>query len=275
MKFGCRSLLTPLRFVGVLLAFNVKGATFTYSHDRLDRLTNTSYSDGSRESYSHDSAGNRLTRITIAATVRSDSVSPPIPSSLTTEEISPTETRLKWNRVIDTGGSGTAGYYVYTNGVLYATTTARNLILSDLQDNNRYSITIAAHDRAGNISPPSAPIEFFRLGPPSLRNPGLTSGVLGFSLHGATGSNYVIESSSNLVDWVAILTNIIPESSSLHIADPEATNRPRRFYRALQSTNEPPEPRELTINGSFESPIPEMTSSGFVGLPAGGAIAAR
>ncbi len=44
------------------------GVTTSSSYDSLNRLTNTAYTGGSAESYAYDSAGNRLQRITFAAT---------------------------------------------------------------------------------------------------------------------------------------------------------------------------------------------------------------
>ena len=54
-----------------------------------------------------------------------------------------------------------------------------------------------------------------------------------FVLNGQTGSECVIQASSDLVTWSAILTNIIPDSGSIQITDPGATNQNRRFYRAV------------------------------------------
>jgi hypothetical protein len=267
MRLSIFRLPLVVSMISVTVIRHVAGGELIVTHhDGLGRLTNAAYSDDSRESYSHDYAGNRLTRITLAPTVQSDTVRPSVPPNFTTEEISPTELRLSWNRAFDTGGSGLAGYFVYLNGVMVVNTSATNCILTGLLANTPYSITIAAYDRAANISDPGIPIEFFHLGPPSLRDPGLTNGILGFTLHGAIGSNYVVQASSNLVDWESISTDITLASSTLPVSDPDATNHTQRFYRALQSTNEPPEPSELIVNGSFENPIPGMAENGAVKL---------
>jgi hypothetical protein len=54
-----------------------------------------------------------------------------------------------------------------------------------------------------------------------------------FVLNGQGGSECVIQASSNLLTWSAILTNIIPDAGSIQITDPGATNQNHRFYRAL------------------------------------------
>jgi hypothetical protein len=54
---------------------------------------------------------------------------------------------------------------------------------------------------------------------------------LGFS--GLTGSNYVLQATTNFVNWTSLITN--PASTNqLIFSDPGATNFPYRFYRVLQ-----------------------------------------
>jgi YD repeat-containing protein len=60
----------------ILAISQVNGATFEHSHDPLSRLTNAAYSDGSAESYAYDDAGNRLSRVTLAATTKVDNTPP-------------------------------------------------------------------------------------------------------------------------------------------------------------------------------------------------------
>ena len=51
------------------------------------------------------------------------------------------------------------------------------------------------------------------------------------SLTGDTGVTFVIESSTNLIDWTAI-TNILNLTGLIEFADPIGTNSEARFYRA-------------------------------------------
>jgi hypothetical protein len=54
---------------------------------------------------------------------------------------------------------------------------------------------------------------------------------LGFQ--GVTGSNYVLQASTNLQNWTAISTNTAT-TNTFYLFDPEATNFPQRYYRVLQ-----------------------------------------
>jgi mono/diheme cytochrome c family protein len=54
---------------------------------------------------------------------------------------------------------------------------------------------------------------------------------LGFS--GIAGSNYVLQTSTNLLDWTPLTTNTAT-TNLFYLTDPAAGNYPRRFYRVLQ-----------------------------------------
>jgi hypothetical protein len=260
---AARSFLVVL--TALFLAFNATGSDWTYAYDVLNRLTNAGYS-GSRESYSYDPAGNRLSRITLAATIFADSTSPSTPTNVVSITVTQNQVSFGWNRSYDTGGSGLAGYFIYVNGVLYTNTSGTNIVLSSLAANTPYLITIVASDRAGNTSAQSSPILFFQLGAPRLIDPILANGIMGFTLHGATGSNYLIEASSDLADWIPISTNAIVAAGVRAILDTNATIHSQLFYRARLISIEPPEPAELIVNGSFEMPIPGLVENGSVKL---------
>jgi hypothetical protein len=56
-----------------------------------------------------------------------------------------------------------------------------------------------------------------------------TNGQFQFNITGVTGLNYAIQSSSNLVDWIPVVTNVSP----FVFADTNAGNFPQGFYRAV------------------------------------------
>jgi YD repeat-containing protein len=62
----------------------------------------------------------------------------------------------------------------------------------------------------------------------------VSNGFFQLLLNGPQGEDYVIQVSSNLVNWTDISTNIIPPTNVIPIPvpDPGATNQPVRFYRA-------------------------------------------
>lgn len=67
--------------------------------------------------------------------------------------------------------------------------------------------------------------------PPRLENLlRLSSGVFQFSLRVDPGRMYVLEASTNLVDWTALVTNTSP-ATIFDFTDYAATNHTYRFYR--------------------------------------------
>jgi hypothetical protein len=60
-----------------------------------------------------------------------------------------------------------------------------------------------------------------------------TNGVVQFTLAGPADASCVLQTSSNLVSWVSLLTNTISPVGLLQISDPAAGGQPFRFYRAV------------------------------------------
>jgi hypothetical protein len=60
---------------------------------------------------------------------------------------------------------------------------------------------------------------------------GLTNGSFGFDLSGPSGSNVVIEASTNLRAWIPLQTNLLG-SGLLHFSDSQSSTNRQRFYRA-------------------------------------------
>jgi hypothetical protein len=54
---------------------------------------------------------------------------------------------------------------------------------------------------------------------------------MGFS--GVIGSNYILQSSTNLITWTSLATNLAT-TNLFYLTDPGASNYPYRFYRILQ-----------------------------------------
>ena len=65
----------------------------------------------------------------------------------------------------------------------------------------------------------------------SLLPSGMTNCTFSFWAQGPAGGNFLIQTSSNLQQWIAISTNTMPSSGSVFIVDPSACNSNPRFYR--------------------------------------------
>ena len=71
--------------------------------------------------------------------------------------------------------------------------------------------------------------------PPVLFTPSgyLSNGWFNLEAAGMGGGNYILQGSTDLVDWVSLSTNVAP-ASPFNLSDPQATNYPHRFYRVIQ-----------------------------------------
>ncbi len=61
----------------------------------------------------------------------------------------------------------------------------------------------------------------------------LSNGEVQLGVIGAAGSNYVLQSSTNLIDWATVGTNTA-QSNSFYMVAPVTTNFPAHFYRVIQ-----------------------------------------
>jgi uncharacterized repeat protein (TIGR03806 family) len=64
--------------------------------------------------------------------------------------------------------------------------------------------------------------------------PSLNNGIFSVELNGSPNQTYVLQGSTDFINWVPVNTNV-PLSSPFSLTDPNAKNLPYRFYRAVQT----------------------------------------
>ncbi len=104
--------------------------------------------------YSTDLAGN--TEATQSAGFKADDAPPAVPTAFASTADSGS-VDVTWTPVTD-AVSGLAGYEVYQDGSLVATTTSTSYTASGLNAGQTYSFGIRSVDRAGNVSAESVPV---------------------------------------------------------------------------------------------------------------------
>jgi hypothetical protein len=97
------------------------------------------------------------------------------------------------------------------------------------------SVTVNANAFATGYNNSVAASDLFTVLPiPNFTGSGyLSNGVFTLTLSGAAGKTYVLQGSTNLLNWVPLSTNV-PVSSPFTVADPQAGAFRYRFYRAVQ-----------------------------------------
>ena len=160
-------------------------------------------------------------------------IAPPTPTGLNAIAGN-AQVSLAWNLCFDTTGynlqrSTTSGG-PYTNIVSQSGTSYTD---SGLDNGTTYYYVLSATN-AGGQSANSSEVGATPVAPPPvvLTVGPQTAGQFSFSFQGQSNQNYVVETSTNLTDWSAVLTNATPDGQFLFI-DTNAT-APARFYRVSQ-----------------------------------------
>jgi hypothetical protein len=81
---------------------------------------------------------------------------PSVPANVSAVLFSPSQVSVEWSA--SAGSSGVAGYHVYRNGSLLATTAVPYHMDSTAAASTPYTYTVAAYDAAGDVSAQSAPV---------------------------------------------------------------------------------------------------------------------
>lgn len=103
--------------------------------------------------------------------------------------------------------------------------------ISGLADGVTYYFAAAAVDGAGNESAYSEEVSFTTAVPnvATLTPVPEPAGVIGFTVSGGTGPVYVVQSSTDLVNWVSVQMNTVPFTFT-DVCPPDV---PQRFYRTF------------------------------------------
>jgi hypothetical protein len=95
------------------------------------------------------------------------------------------------------------------------------------------NVIISAAAFEANFDPSVANSAQFFVSPLRFATEVFTNGTLQMTLLGSAGSNYILQASTNLHDWVLLFTNSAT-TNLIFFVDPKSSNYPSRFYRTLQ-----------------------------------------
>jgi len=145
---------------------------------------------------------------------------------------------LAWNPSTSTNVVGYKIYYGLTSGIYNNTNFvagSTNVAISGLVEGTTYYFAATALDSFGNESqfsnetsysvpensvPPNATLA---VAPPA------SKGQFALTVNGVTGFTYVVQASTNLVNWISVQTNTAPFT----FVDVNASQFSQRFYRSF------------------------------------------
>lgn len=139
---------------------------------------------------------------------------------------------LAWNPSISPNIIGYDIYYggvsgIYTNEIFVGNVT--NITVPGLVDGGTYYFVATAVNGSGIQSSFSSQLTYTLSTAPAVGSPVFSSSGFSFVVTGMSGSNCVIQVSTNLINWTPLLTNAVP----FQFSDSNANHFSRRFYRAV------------------------------------------
>ena len=97
----------------------------------------------------------RSTTFALTVTAPVDTTAPTVPTKLNATAVSSSQINLSWTASTD--AVGVAGYRIYRNGTLIASTSSTSYQNTGLASNTTYSYRVSAYDAANNASAQSSP----------------------------------------------------------------------------------------------------------------------
>jgi hypothetical protein len=139
---------------------------------------------------------------------------------------------LVWSPSVSPNVIGYDIYYggvsgIYTNKTIVGNVT--NLTVPGLTDGSTYYFVVTAVNSAGIQSSFSSQLPYTPTTAPVLGSAIYSKSGFSFQVSGISGSNCVIQVSTNLFNWSPLLTNTVP----FQFTDSNANHFSRRFYRAV------------------------------------------
>lgn len=146
----------------------------------------------------------------------------------------PANVTIAVTATVSNGSVTNVAFFANTNS-LGATNSAPFAITAESLVAGTYSLKAVA--TAGGVSATSAVVSISVVTPIAftLSSPSITNSQFAFNYAANVGLSYVVQNSSNLVNWLSLGTNV-PTSNSVHFSDSLTTNGVR-YYRVGRMPN--------------------------------------
>src|SRR6185312_9097871 len=122
------------------------------------------------------------------------------------------------------------------NGAIYFTLDGSLPTTNSMRYTGAFSLftnaTVSASAFETNFDHSIATRAQFLIRPIRLSQQGFSNGAFELGFTGAPGGNYVLQASTNLLDWIPISSNTAT-TNLLNLFDTNANNFPSRYYRIL------------------------------------------
>jgi hypothetical protein len=130
---------------------------------------------------------------------------------------------------VSISGPGPFTYRWFKDGSIIAGDPEDTLIIENIQPQHGGAYHVEVSNLFGNVVSSNAILTV--AAPLILRDATIRAdGSFQYAVLGIAGESFVLESSSDLVSWIPIQTNVVPASSAFQFTDPEPSGR--KFYRA-------------------------------------------
>jgi PKD repeat protein len=114
------------------------------------------------------------------------------------------------------------------NGASLASATNAALTISNVTTNQAGTYSVAVSNAAGSTNS-TATLLVYTSATSTLASAAHASGQFALSVAGVSGYQYVVQASTNMVNWVPLQTNTVPFT----FVDTNASQFSRRFYRSV------------------------------------------
>jgi len=133
------------------------------------------------------------------------------------------------NLGITAAGTGPLKYQWTLNGVNLVSKTNATLTLNNVTTNQSGSYSVMVSNIAGSTNSNPATLTVYATAAANLTPTVHASGQFGLTVAGVPGYPYVVQASTDLVNWVSLQTNTAPFT----FVDANAGQFSRRFYRSI------------------------------------------
>lgn len=133
---------------------------------------------------------------------------------------------------VSASGTSPLSYQWNCNSNAITSATNATLTLPNISQAQAGAYSVTVSDNTGATNSPAILLKVYPAATPTLTPTAFAKGHFGLNICGSSNCEYVVEASTDLVNWIPVATNVSPFT----FVDPNMGHYQKRFFRACYST---------------------------------------